>query len=164
MLVDVIKGGWVNLLLLISPDCGQGGRGSKIQKILRTSFMDSPLPKTWRQEGELRGFESGEGPRGSQNLKILRASYVHRPVLLANVGIPEFDQTLSMSRLSPIYIQDMSRVGPCPIYDRYLSSKSNFSPVFVLMVQLMSLFCYTTRSKISAKIKAKTCACGRVGL
>ena len=38
------KGGCVDLVLQISPNCGQGrGRGSKILKILRTSFKYGPL-------------------------------------------------------------------------------------------------------------------------
>ena len=32
----------VDLVLEIRPKCGQGGRGSKIPKILRTSSMDGP--------------------------------------------------------------------------------------------------------------------------
>ena len=36
------KQGFVNLVLEISPKCGQGGRGLKIPKNLGTSFMYGP--------------------------------------------------------------------------------------------------------------------------
>ena len=37
------KGGCVNLVLGIGPKCRQGGRGSKIPKILQTSYVHAPL-------------------------------------------------------------------------------------------------------------------------
>ena len=36
------QGGYVDLVLEIRPKCGQGGRGSKMSKILWTFFMDGP--------------------------------------------------------------------------------------------------------------------------
>ena len=40
-----------------------------------------------------------------------------------------------MSRLCLQYIQPMSRLCPCPTYDKYMSSKSNFYPT---QIQFMS--------------------------
>ena len=45
------KGGCVNFILEIRSKCGQGGRGSKNQKILRMSLMDAPLAER-AQEAE----------------------------------------------------------------------------------------------------------------
>ena len=56
--IRCIMGGRVDLLVESGAKCRQGGRGSKILKILQTSYVHGPLDCTWMANPKRAHYEA----------------------------------------------------------------------------------------------------------
>ena len=80
-------------------------------------------------------------------------------VLVDNVGIPTFVQTLShvqhISTICPLYVLYMSLSHKRPVFVFKIPVLSSSNPVFVLVIQPLSSFCHSCWPKLTEKLADK---------